>query len=449
MSGRLFVICGASGSGKSTLTSIIEKSYAGLIERAPKYSTRAFREKTPDNPVDDDIIHVDKDDFVAGEYDLAYVAMKNKYGIKFSEITERLNSGANLLLVMTDFRAVYRIKMFFNEKCATICLLSAIDQTDFLETHGRRVAHKYIPDEVSQINMRHWYWKLESAANLGLWADYYFSTIRLLQSWQSTIPEYESVEIRTKKVRNFQTRYFENSHHFDFTILNYRKNKIDDMLRQFNVIYETIINGHTKKKSNNDSVLLVVAAASGSGKGTLTSNLKVIAPNEVCIVPKQGMRAPNESDKDDGLEAIGEDGQFSKEYNIHYQMHRDPRTGQGTKYAFSEKLINNLLKKHKIIVAIANVLIEPELLITLKAKFKDKVRVVYLMRFGDTKQIEAYQKSRYNENKVIRRMKQMDETYEGYISMLSEVDHILLNTEQEEDMYDQMFRLIEQYQVIG
>ena len=265
MNGHLFVICGASGSGKSTLTEMISQSMP-KIERAPKYSTRKCRKKTAENPVTDDIISVDRENFFNKEYDLAYVANDNYYGINSREILELISKNKTLLLSITDFRAVFRLKNIFGDQCTTISLLSAIDQYNFIATHGSR--EKYSPEDQSKREMQRLYRALDSAGRLNLWREVFASTISLLKTWQMTVPDFKEAESRVKKVRNFQTKFLENSHHFDFTILNYRQNSQTDMLKQFERIYNVINHGFVKSPPEKNT-LLVVAAASGSGKGTL------------------------------------------------------------------------------------------------------------------------------------------------------------------------------------
>lgn len=445
MKGHLFVICGASGSGKSTLTEMISEEVSEIF-RSPKYSTREYRPRTSSNPVTDDITQVSQEDFFKNSFDLAYVANGNYYGIKTEEINLLIAEGRHLLLSITDFRAVFRLKAAFGENCTTIALLSAIDQLSFIATHGNRKG--YNPTAADKKDMQRLYRVLDSAGRLGLWREVFGATLNLIRSWQSTVPDLKQAESRAKKVRIFQTRYLENSHHFDYAVLNYRKGEQGDMLSQFELIYRNIVKG--KKKAKNDSkVLLVVAAASGSGKGTLLESLRIIAPKEVRIVEKEGKREPRSSDKNDGLNAIGVDGNFSSGFNIVYQMHRDPKTSIGTKYAFSEKNIREGFEGNKVQVAIANVLLEPKLLQDLRNSFGDMVRVVYLMRFGAEEEIEAFQKSRgFSEKKTKRRITQNNDTYTAYTKMTTKVDHVLLNTENREDLYDQMFRLLEFYRAV-
>lgn len=442
--GHLFIICGASGSGKSTLTEMIGDNF-DEITRAPKYSTRKFRPVTPSNPVEDDIIQVKREDFFGRNFDLAYVANDNYYGVKKKEIFELIEAGNYLLLSITDFRAVFRFKEVFGGLCSTIALLSAIDPLSFISTHGNR--DKYDPDNDKKQQMEYLYQRLASAARLNLWREVFANTLHLIKIWQSTVPDIKQAESRTKKVRDFQTRFLENSHHFDFSILNYRKGLQRDMLSQFSLIFDRI-RLNISPPSISKKTLLVVAAASGSGKGTLLENLKIIAPNEVLVVEKEGKRKAKDGDKDDGLKAIGKEGVFSDGFNLVYQMHRDPKTGVGTQYAFSEAKIHKGFESHDVQVAIANVLLEPELLDSLKNAFGNAVKVVYLMRFGAEDKIEEYQMSRHEPEKAKLRILQHNETYTAYTNSATNVDHVLLNTENREDLYDQMFRLLEFYKAV-
>ena len=43
------------------------------------------------------------------------------------------------------------------------------------------------------------------------------------------------------------------------------------------------------------------------------------------------------------------------------------------------------------------------------------------------------------------RLSEIEEVQADYMSRIAEFDHVLLNTTREEDMYDQMFQLLEHY----
>jgi guanylate kinase len=434
----LFIICGATGSGKSTLADSIISYYKNFV-RAPKYSTRTKRSET------DDIIHVKKID--SENYDLAYMAMGNRYGIRFHEINNQLQKNYNSVLVTTDFRIVSRLKAVYGSKAISICVLSAIDPTKFIEIHGDR--YDYNPSKEQKALLKKQFMRLESAARLKLWKNVYHCTRELLGLWQDTIPEKESLEIRTTKVRDFQTKYFENRQLFDYTILNYREGHLEDLINQFHGIVRSNSKLTISTKRIKKPLLFLVAAASGSGKGLFTETLNDIAPNEIGIVSKQGKRGSRANDRRDGMLAIGTDGQFGQDFNLIYEMHKGEGF-KGIEYAFSEKEIKKNLSEGKNLIAIANVLLSPQLWKIMKNLFGEHLVVIYLLRFEDEKKLKAYHQSRCKSIKELQaRMSEINETYVAYVKNISEVDHVILNTAYPEDLFDQMFRLLEYYRTIN
>lgn len=435
--GILYIVCGATGSGKSTLSNSIIANKKLNFTKAPKYSTREYRGEG------DDIIPIK--DMDIGEYDFAYVAMDNKYGLKFNEIEKQLNAGKNSILVLTDFRAVQRLKSIFSENATAICVSSAIDPNKFLQIHGKR--YDFLPSKAKKRLMQIQFSRLSSSARLDSWSNVYECTRELLELWQQSIPEHASLEIRTRKVRDFQTKYIENMNLFDHLILNYREGHPEDMSRQFINIFNSHKYNHLRRRPQKGPVLFVVAAASGAGKGLMTENLRIIAPNEVAVVKKEGKRNPRKKDSRDGMKAIGTNGKFTEGFDIRYQLHK-LGDFKGTWYAFSEKEIRDNFKLGKNQVVIANVLLKKELLSRLRSLFQNQLVVVYLLRFIEEKKLAQFQYDRCETKaEAEARINEMSAVYESYINNISEVDYVLLNTAYPEDLYDQMFKLIEYYGV--
>jgi len=59
---------------------------------------------------------------------------------------------------------------------------------------------------------------------------------------------------------------------------------------------------------------------------------------------------------------------------------------------------------------------------------------------------ELQKKKLESEEKAKQKVSKMEEIHQGYIKNIAEFKHVLLNTIEKEDLWEQMFRLIKHYQ---
>jgi len=440
MKGIFYIICGSSASGKTTLVSRILSKDSNFV-KATKYSTR----KNRPGDIADDIIHVDK--INPGEFDLCWAAMENHYGIKFAEINNLLEKGKNVLLSTTNLRAVSRIKSQYNDQVTSLSIFSPIDQSKLYEVVADRTDYEPKEDIKKQFSIL--FSMLNAASELKRWRDVYSKTRELLEIWQKSIPDAQGVEQRIRKIRDFYIKFIESGNEFDYTILNYRMNHIEDMINQFYVIH----NSNSKdlkvyKYKHSGPKIFVVASSSGGGKRLLVENLSIIAPNEIEISPKWGKRDTKPNDGKDGMIAIGKKGSFPNHADIKYLMHKS-KYYEGTEYAFSSKEIDKRLQAGKHQLLVANVLQSENLWHQLIKMYKEKLVILYLFRFEDQELMRTYQYSNCKtEEEATSRLEEIKQTYLSYAKHIDKVDHVIFNTDFPDDMYDQVLKLFEQYGLV-
>jgi guanylate kinase len=429
----VYIICGAAGSGKTTLVNSLV-SVDRDFEKAKKYSTRLRRND------DDDVLPVTEEEMNSGTFDLAYEAAGNRYALRISDINEQLEAGKNVIFPLTDIAAARRIQNMFGERAVTICVMSALNTENFLDLHTRR--YGYEPSIDIKRYLKRAFDRLYSAARLQQWQDVFTLTKELVARWEDSLPERRDLEIRKRRVQEFQARYFENLGFFSYTILNYRDGHQEDMLAQFKAIVGDKVR---RGRRSIGAPLFVVSGASGSGKGMLAATLRVLARHEIDIVEKEGKRSPKPSDKGDGMIAIGRDGRFSANNDFEFDSHREGSFA-GTAYAFSRSKVRMNLSQGRPQYLVANTLTNPQLRKRILDEFGDSVVFLYLWRLQDEEQMIRYQKENCpTSEEATARIAGTLKMYEAYCDNPNLVDHVLLNTGFPESLGAQMFHLIRYY----
>lgn len=433
MSAKLFVITGASGCGKTTLLNNLMASNEVDVDKAPKYSSRAIRDDS------DDIIH--DPNITRDKYDLVYKLNGKTYGIKIDELKTKILEDKHLLIILSDIRVISRLKKELGSTVITWYISSAIDQTSIAKIQAERYKGKFLLTDEESYKLYRQYLKLSSSAQLRNWDRLFDSMGELIESWDKYIPEKNSTEVRKNKIRDFHKTYIDKITIFDHVILNHNLRDPKEMSMQaINIIRS--YNQSRKVVHKKNPIVFIVSAASGSGKGMLMESIReVIGLEHISIVTKQAKRDPKDNDRLDGMVAIGEKGEFSPDFNLTWHFHKGEHH-PGTEYAVSEKEIKDNLRKKKPQILISNM----QQISRFKRLLGDHAVFLYLHATRSNEEIRSFQ---YSKCKTIKeadqRISEIEDVHKGYIKYINEFDHVLLNTAFPEDLYEQMFALIDYY----
>jgi len=426
MQGNLYILTGASTSGKTTLlNNILENGYA---MKAPKFAERISR-----GP-DDDIIHFDN--IEKSNCDVLYVINGKRYGIDTKLIKDEIKKGMDLFVILSDLRVIRRLKSEFEDHAKAIYISSAIDEENVVKEQAKR--NTFIPTEKQKEELHTQFNRLKSASKLELWPKVVDCMGELLDSWKDALPESKSTEIRARKIRAFHSRYIDNIALFDHVILNYHEP--EEMTKQaVGIINYYKKNPNTKKKET--PVIFMVSAASGAGKGTLMECLNIMGSYQISIVSKMGQREGKKNDKRDGMIAIGAANEFSPEFDWRWEFHKG-NNFKGVRYAVSITEIEKNIQDGKPQIFISNLgQIEKA-----KKLFGNKMVFIYLHATRTEEEIGTFQYANCKtREEAEKRIGEIYDVHKSYINDIANIDHVLLNTTYEEDLYDQMFRLIEHY----
>lgn len=433
MSNKLFVVTGASGSGKTTLLNNLMAEADINIKKAPKYSTRKVRNEN------DDIIY--SKTITRKNFDLVYKLNEKTYGIKIDEIRKLLKGGTTLFIILSDIRVIKRLKKELKDLVVTLYISSAIDETLITKIQNDRYKKDFKLTVADSEKLYRQFLKLKSAINLNDWNRLFDFMGKLMDDWSAYLPERNSTEIRKTKIRDFHKMYIDNINLFDHVILNHNYNDPHEMTHQVKnllLFYKTNSIKVRKKKPP----VFIVSAASGSGKGMLMESIQeVIGIENIKITNKMAKRSPKKSDKQDGMKAIGKDGEFDEDFNLRWTFHKG-EFHTGTEYAVSEKEIKTNIQQGIPQIFVSNT----EQVNRFKNILEDNAVFIYLHATRSDEEIKNFQyKNCKTEEEAKQRLKEIDDVHNSYINQIFDFDHVLLNTAYPEDMYEQMFTLIDHY----
>lgn len=233
---------------------------------------------------------------------------------------------------------------------------------------------------------------------------------------------------RIEKIKTIHRKYIENTSLFDYTILNI--NKISDLRKQIN----NIINDDTTlmRPSKSSVKIFIIVGASYSGKDGMVNAMQEMEVGKVVNYMKVTTRPKRSTDKNE-LRHVRE---IPKTFNIKYRM-------QGFTYAISTKELWQSLSKGKVSLLVLSDKAAIEKLVN---QFGEICTVLYLHANFDVNIIEKSMKESDVKGKEIKqRLRAIDELFQLYLERTTMFDHVLLNTAEPEDLYDQVFNIMDYY----
>ncbi len=389
-----------------------------------------------------------------GNIDIAYALNKGQYGICTKNVDYVLENGNNAITILSDFRIIRRLQDIFKNRIVIIYIASAVDPSKLekiqIGRHGINLSlENSLRKKVDRLNASI---RIKKWGNVARWIH------ELNDDWRNTKPNADNTAVRAERIKTFHTRYIDNITLFDYVILNYNEGHPEDMTVQFNNIFI----GQQRFYNIKKSPLFVVSAASNAGKGTMMEMLNLIGSDRVQILSKIAKRKEKGNDKNDGMLAIGtsinppkkwpywpewwsnemidtaKKHNFPNEYDFSWTFH-----GKSVHYAVSDKEIQYNFKKNKAQIVISNTDQIEEFI----QRYGDRVVFILLYRLSSVEDTQIY----YEINEGLSpqnaktRAGEVNNVLKEYMKKIEYFNHVILNTTRPEDLYDQIFQLIEHY----
>jgi len=335
----------------------------------------------------DDIVTID--DIDKEHYDFIYSMNENFYAFKIDDIVGALKEGRNVFLILSDIRVLQLIKAYFGEFLSIIYLYRNMSSTDLDLILDERQKNK-LP--ISSAEKR----------------------------------------IRGFRLYQIQRQYVENISLFEHVILNSR-DRPDEMVSQLKNI---VVNNNNDEYivGQKGPVIFLIAAGPGAGKRTLNNAMYTLGKNSIIVIPKETNRGDRPND---GKEIVTNISNAKSKYSIGY-------TFNDKDYGIDEKLIWNNLKYGLPQIVITNMQQFPKF----KKIFGTTIVNVYLHATRTREELLQRQKEKEgSDEEAHKALVKVDETHQNYVDNIHNFHHVLLNTIEKEDLWEQMFRLIKHYSI--
>lgn len=183
--------------------------------------------------------------------------------------------------------------------------------------------------------------------------------------------------------------------------------------------------------------IFLIVGASGAGKGTLLRALRDMGQRHVVIIPKQTTRAPKATDGDE-MVSVYPRKKVDPEFDVKYRNYLN-------EYGICSAEIWENVKTSKFQVLIVSNL---KAIKELYHRFGPLIKLIYLYSPIREEGLEKHQKDIAAEDtdEIAVRKSKIEVVHGYYIDNITMFDHVLLNTQEPEDLSDQIFRLFQYYQ---
>jgi guanylate kinase len=379
---RVFILFGAPGGGKSLSCELLENLSDYSAVTIQKESTRLKR-----NSDNKEIKIVDK---ISNDCDIRYSQYGNDYGFSSKDIWNILKQKKSAIIIVNDIRTIRILNKKFGNLTHSIYIHSNIDRHKIFKISKQRY-----PDK----------------------SDDFLSA---------------DVSRRIEKIKTVHRKYIENTALFQSAIINiYEINNSQSQLlleQQLQQIYKKV--PVCKISYSSTSRVFVIAGASFSGKDQLVNAMIQLDPDKVSLYQKASTR-PKKADDKGELKHVKT---ISKKHNIIY-------SNNGYEYAICSQDIWGCLSKEKVALI---VLSDLEAIKQIKDEFSSICSVVYLHANVEPEALDKAQKELSNKE-YQKRIDSTEKLLNDYIHNINLFDHVLLNTSESEDLYDQAFNILDYY----
>ena len=179
-------------------------------------------------------------------------------------------------------------------------------------------------------------------------------------------------------------------------------------------------------------IIFLIAAASGTGKRTLMHAMWTFGKRSIQVIRKATTRRMH---KDDGPEIYRVSETALGGMDIRYEFHH-------TSYGIDTQPIWEGIAAGRPQILITNM----QQFDRFRSEFGDIVVCLYLHATRTRAELFKSQLHRHRSSaKATAKVHEIAQIHEGYIQNISSFRHVLLNTIQREDFWEQMFRLILYY----
>ena len=380
---KLYILFGAPGSGKSLACELLKEITADKLKIIQKETTRPSR--------DSDGLEITTVDCISKKCDFRYSQYGYDYGFSSLDIWNNFKKGVSTIVIVNDIRTIRLLNKKFGCLAQSIYVHSNIDR-----------------EKIEEISKK----RYPKANEVFLAKD---------------------VAKRIEKIKTIHRKYIENTYLFNSAVINIYKTNDNNSIA---ILKDQLVNLYNRDNrklrslSGSPARILLIVGASFSGKDELVNAMMQIEPSKIALYRKATTRPKNKKDKDELIHLKS----IPKSYDVIYEKN-------GFSYGLSTKKIWSELSKEKIVLIIVSDLDSIE---KLKKEFYDVCSVIYLHSNVEKEELEEARKT-MSEKEFTKRKNSIAELLKVYFGNMNIFDHVLLNTSESEDLYDQAFNILDFY----
>lgn len=381
---KLYLLFGAPGSGKSEALAYFGGLDSPRIEIVSKQTTRSPRDT--DGP---EIRCVSQ---LAPDIDIRYFQYRFEYGMSSRQIWKSLSCGINSAVIANDTRTLQVCRRKFGSLAVCIYIHSNVDEQRMLQLTAERNPEWGQDDIV------------------------------------------EDVRKRVIKISSVHRKYIANPLIFDYTILNEYTRASPTSLAVLHRQLDNVLTGPGRRLrlSQARPRIFAIVGASFSGKDKLVNALQQLAPDRAKIYQKYSTRPKRMSDKGE----LRHRRELPKSCDIRYSR-------QGFEYGIRTSELWLALQSGVVQLLVVSDIQSIE---RLRVVFGEICTVLYLHASFDRDEMRRVMKSEgLATDEIETRLNGIDELHDAYCNHMLLFDHVLLNTSEPEDLYDEAFSLLDFY----
>lgn len=356
-----------------------------LNNHQDKFNTVIFAKETTRPSRKGGEIEVKCVNTLSPDCDIRYTQYGIEYGANSQLIWETFKTGRNIAIIINDIRTIKLIKQKFGVLAKSIYIHSTSDREEKELLARERTLN---PDgEVSSATLK-----------------------------------------RIKKITTIHRKYIENTSLFDHAILN--TGTYENLYSQVEPIF---MNQKARgEPSASHLKIFIIVGATDSGKDDLVLAMEQMEQDRVVNYTKSTNRPKRNSDRGE----LNHIKNFDNSLDIQYSKNT-------YKYGISTNELWTLLSSNKIVLLVLSDETSINNIINI---FGEICTILYLHADFDRETIQQKMKDEgLSDNEIEKRLNDIDNLYEYYCRTSMLFDHVLLNTAELEDLYDQSFNVLDYY----
>ncbi len=323
---------------------------------------------------------------ISAKCDIRYAQYGTEYGFASTDVWKCLSGGTNAGVITNDIRTIRLLKKKYGVLARSVYIHSNVDHEAMAKLAKKRYPNKS-PEEIEVDTQK-----------------------------------------RVQKIRTVHGKYIENTALFDYTILN--TNSFDQLHLQL----ENMLDDKTleSRRSTSAVKIFIIVGASHSGKDELVTAMGQM-DSRIHNYRKATSRPKR---KGDNAELRHQRDGIGDKYDVQYEKN-------SFTYGISTKELWQSLADGTINLLVLSDQASIQAIVEI---FGSVCTTLYLhANYFPLRLSEKMNDEGLSESEIGKRIQAISDLHDLYVQRMAMFDHVLLNTAEPEDLYDQAFNILDYY----